>query len=268
MKNIIKLFIFPIIFFLIVLFNDIFKIINNEKSITINNISDINNEKINKELFANEKNILIILDNFDKPNYHGINVSDKLYIYFKNYLKKEVDIKIINLSFNNNSGNLQNLKLINYNGEKIEKYKKVSNNEYSLETYLKQIKKINPNSKIVLSLSVFNYKIYQDIIKLSIKYNFNIGYAYFNNFIINNNYNPINICRSLYLFIYFNIFLDTKTNIKIIAREDYKPLFKNYLTINYLNKSIVDQYIKNLPTSYLTPILTYEYYFNNSINHK
>lgn len=268
MKNIIKLFIFLIIFFLIVLFNDIFKIINNEKSITINNISDINNEKINKELFANEKNILIILDNFDKPNYNGINVSDKLYIYFKNYLKKEVDIKIINLSFNNNSGNLQNLKLINYNGEKIEKYKKVSNNEYSLETYLKQIKKINPNSKIVLSLSVFNYKIYQDIIKLSIKYNFNIGYAYFNNFIINNNYNPINICRSLYLFIYFNIFLDTKTNIKIIAREDYKPLFKNYLTINYLNKSIVDQYIKNLPTSYLTPILTYEYYFNNSINHK
>lgn len=232
------------------------KIVVNNKEISIED-----KENFDNELNANGKDIIVIVDMFERKGYHGEEVSDRLLIYFKHYLKKDLDIKIIKLSLNKELGNIENLNLIDYKEKRFYRYKSISNNSYSLETYLKKIKELNPNSKIAFSQSTFHYGYQDKLIELSNKYNFKIGLSYFNEF------NRYNIFLDIYSILWFYLMLDKTTNTNVIALERFKPLFiKNYLTINNLKKEYQTYSLKHYSTSFLTPIITYELYLNSNSN--
>ena len=142
-------------------------------------------ELISKVVDAKGKDIIIILDTFEKMDEndkfpHGGSVNYYFNRYIKNELKKEMDVLPILLSSPKHTR--ADLELILYENKNIHDYNKVIKNVYNLETYIKFIKEKNPNSKIVLSMSFVRFFINDKVIDLSKKYNFHIAQAYFNSY--------------------------------------------------------------------------------------
>ena len=139
---------------------------------------------------------------------------------------------------------------------------------YSLEKYIKFIREKNPNSKIVLSSSFYKPGYNEVAIELSKKYDLKLAQAYFNDYYIN---------KWMTLIQFY--FLFDKTNTLIVHNGDLVPLLYNIKKVSYLDIDIYREDVKNRffntneeisyrnlilsmsyrATSYLTPILAYEY---------
>lgn len=231
-------------------------------------ITDLDKTILNNELNANGKDIMIILDWFEKDT-HGQDVSDSLLTYFEHYLQKEIDIKIINLSFNKDEDDIEHIDLINYQEKRFDRYIKVSNESYSLDTYLKKIRELNHDSKIVLSLSLHRSNFRNDIIKYSKLYDIKIAQGYFNNgfFYVETGYNDEPIKYYFNVMFWFNFIMDT-TNTIVVSTLDDKPFFW-IKSISLDNLNISQKNILNMRSvSLLTPSLGYEYYLNKNSNNK
>ncbi len=255
--------------------------------------------KIENFIDGKGKDIIIILDFFEEKNSnneeiyskytHGAKVVERFIDYYKNELKKEkYDILPIFLSFDVNSGSHKDIKIKAL--LKNKNYKDFIKKSYPLEEYIKIIREKNPNSKIVLSLSISKFGLNDKIIELSKKYDLKLAQAYVN-------YHDFDQILNL---IHFYYFID-KTNTLIVYNGRVKPLLYNVKKINpnnidmnlnnhienLKNKDIEffnsiseerkENYIKNefilnnrfskyYSTSFLTPILAYEYYLNPNSN--
>lgn len=244
-------------------------------------------ELISKVVDAKGKDIIIILDTFEKMDEndefpHGGSVNYYFNRYIKNELKKEMDVLPILLSSPKHTR--ADLELILYENKNVHDYNRVIKNVYSLETYIKFIKEKNPNSKIVLSMSFVRFFINDKIINLSKKYNFHIAQAYFNS------YKPDQWLWMIHHYLFMN-----KKDVLIVSNGRLNPILSAGKNINtndidfnsngYRNEilKIFDGfefnedfiksrfYLNNNPfysTSYLTPILAYEYYLNPKSNLK
>ena len=244
-------------------------------------------ELISKVVDAKGKDIIIILDTFEKMDEndefpHGGSVNYYFNRYIKNELKKEMDVLPILLSSPKHTR--ADLELILYENKDVHDYNKVIKNVYSLETYIKFIKEKNPNSKIVLSMSFVRFFINDKIINLSKKYNFHIAQAYFNSYESNQ-----------WLWMIHHYLFMNKKDVLIVSNGRLNPILSAGKNVNtndidfnsngYRNEilKIFDGfefnedfiksrfYLNNNPfysTSYLTPILAYEYYLNPKSNLK
>lgn len=244
-------------------------------------------ELISKVVDAKGKDIIIILDTFEKMDEndefpHGRSVNYYFNRYIKNELKKEMDVLPILLSSPKHTR--ADLELILYENKNIHDYNKVIKNVYNLETYIKFIKEKNPNSKIVLSMSFVRFFINDKIINLSKKYNFHIAQAYFNSYESNQ-----------WLWMIHHYLFMNKKDVLIVSNGRLNPILSAGKNVNtndidfnsngYRNEilKIFDGfefnedfiksrfYLNNNPfysTSYLTPILAYEYYLNPKSNLK
>lgn len=244
-------------------------------------------ELISKVVDAKGKDIIIILDTFEKMNEndefpHGGSVNYYFNRYIKNELKKEMDVLPILLSSPKHTR--ADLELILYENKNVHDYNKVIKNVYSLETYIKFIKEKNPNSKIVLSMSFVRFFINDKVIDLSKKYNFHIAQAYFNS------YKPDQWLWMIHHYLFMN-----KKDVLIVSNGRLNPIlsagknvntndidfnlngFRNEILKNFdgfeFNEDFIKSrfYLNNDPfysTSFLTPILAYEYYLNPKSNLK
>lgn len=244
-------------------------------------------ELISKVVDAKGKDIIIILDTFEKMDEndefpHGGSVNYYFNRYIKNELKKEMDVLPILLSSPKHTR--ADLELILYENKDVHDYNKVIKNVYNLETYIKFIKEKNPNSKIVLSMSFVRFFINDKVIDLSKKYNFHIAQAYFNSYESNQ-----------WLWMIHHYLFMNKKDILIVSNGRLNPILsagKNVNTndidfnLNGYKKEILKNfdgfefnedfiksrfYLNNDPfysTSFLTPILAYEYYLNPKSNLK
>lgn len=246
-------------------------------------------ELISKVVDAKGKDIIIILDTFEKMDEndefpHGGSVNYYFNRYIKNELKKEMDVLPILLSSPKHTR--ADLELILYENKDVHDYNKVIKNVYSLETYIKFIKEKNPNSKIVLSMSFVRFFINDKVIDLSKKYNFHIAQAYFNSYESNQ-----------WLWMIHHYLFMNKKDVLIVSNGKLNPILSAGKNVNtndvdfylngyrkeytsYYNRDIYDVedgflrtrfYLNNDPfysTSFLTPILAYEYYLNPKSNLK
>ena len=244
-------------------------------------------ELISKVVDAKGKDIIIILDTFEKMDEndefpHGGSVNYYFNRYIKNELKKEMDVLPILLSSPKHTR--ADLELILYENKNVHDYNRVIKNVYSLETYIKFIKEKNPNSKIVLSMSFVRFFINDKVIDLSKKYNFHIAQAYFNSYESNQ-----------WLWMIHHYLFMNKKDVLIVSNGRLNPILSAGKNVNtndidfnsngYRNEilKIFDGfefnedfiksrfYLNNNPfysTSYLTPILAYEYYLNPKSNLK
>ncbi len=251
------------------------------------NIVEEDKELISKVVDAKGKDIIIILDTFEKMDEndefpHGGSVNYYFNRYIKNELKKEMDVLPILLSSPKHTR--ADLELILYENKNVHDYNRVIKNVYSLETYIKFIKEKNPNSKIVLSMSFVRFFINDKIINLSKKYNFHIAQAYFNSYESNQ-----------WLWMIHHYLFMNKKDVLIVSNGRLNPILSAGKNVNtndidfnsngYRNEilKIFDGfefnedfiksrfYLNNNPfysTSYLTPILAYEYYLNPKSNLK
>lgn len=231
------------------------------------------NKILNNKLFAHGKDIIIILDFFHSDDNHGGDVSSAFLNYFKYFLKKDIDVHPILLSFNKNNMNIEHIDLIEYKEKTLKKYHNVLVKSYSFENYLKKIKDLNADSKIVLSLSIHKSTFKNNIILLSKKYDLKIAQAYLNNGIFDKNHSLTkNEFEKEYwpIILWFNFIMD-KTNTLVTTNLKNKPLFWiKQISSNELNFNNNEERRKfnNIykSTSFVTPILAYEYYLNKNSN--
>ncbi len=243
-------------------------------------------EKIENFIDGKGKDIIIIVDLFEnKSEYtgeihshksHGDKVFNEFLDYIKLELKKEeLDVLPILLSFDLEKYSSNELRL--QVKKKTRFFEHLTKEGYSLEEYIKFIREKNPNSKIVLSSSFYKPGYNEVAIELSKKYDLKLAQAYFNDYFIN---------KWMTLVQFY--FLFDKTNTLIVHNGDLVPLLYNIKKVSYLDVDIDREEVRNrlfkvgrevshiqLPlrqfynaTSYLTPILAYEYYLNPDSNLK
>lgn len=288
MKKIINLFfiLFLLFFSFLVFIEYSWKYINSERfeDFLLNQENEIN-LKILKE--QSNKDILIILDDFKngKFNDHGTKISSSFIEYYFKYAKENngKSIKTIFLSFINEYDNLyrnydnvendiremncfdlmeQKKYRINISDE-YEKnnfyFKQITETCHSLESYLKMIRESNPNSKIVLSMSFSKLGQYLYLKELGKKYNIQYTQAYFNNF---------DRWSDIFMYFYHYIFTNQIEPL-YVTNTKHKPLFYDkQVSIKDLNLKLEEKYYdeNDYSTSYLTPILAYEYFLNDGKN--
>lgn len=242
--------------------------------------------KIENFIDGKGKDIIIIVDLFEnKSEYtgeihshksHGDKVFNEFLDYIKLELKKEeLDVLPILLSFDLEKYSSNELRL--QVKKKTRFFEHLTKEGYSLEEYIKFIREKNPNSKIVLSSSFYKPGYNEVAIELSKKYDLKLAQAYFNDYFIN---------KWMTLVQFY--FLFDKTNTLIVHNGDLVPLLYNIKKVSYLDVDIDREEVRNrlfkvgrevshiqLPlrqfynaTSYLTPILAYEYYLNPDSNLK
>ena len=233
--------------------------------IPINNKEIIQEDKIvfNEHLNANGKDIIIILDFFNFNMYqgdHGNQVNLHLFDYLNNNLKKNDDIYVINLSFDETKNNIENINLLKEDQSSYD-FKQINKETYQLEKYISIIRELNPNSKIVLSLSLVKFFINDKIIELSKKYNYKIAQSYVN-FSQGGYINRLNILDFI-----IKEFIYSSKNTMFVTLEGFGALWYNkQISLKDTSSKINKNRLNNYSTSFLTPILAYEYYLNKETN--
>ena len=235
----------------------------------LNNFDKVYNKDdetiLNKELNSNGKDILVILDTFNYSDNHGNQVSYFFNNYIKEELNKELDFLPIYLNFNEQSPNITNIELLKNRFKNDDfYYKTILKHEYFLEVYLKKLRELNPNSKIVISLSFTKFGFNNEMIKLSKKYDIKIVQGYLNLFKYYETWYDY-----FFWFFYYNIFLDTTNTIMVTNTKNQPYINIKKLTLNNLNtKKLNRYYIFELSdsNSLLTPVMAYEYYLNPNSN--
>lgn len=244
---------------------------------------------IEKHINAQGKDILIILDLFERKSpyadvnriirvgSHGEIVANKFFNYYKFELKKDkLDILPILISFDLKKYTTNELRI---QVEKKSVFLDLTTEGYSLENYIKLIRELNPNSKIVLSTSFFRLGFNEIAVSLSKKYDLKLAQAYLNSHGISD----------WFYYLQTHLFFD-KTNALIVHNGEVTPLLYNVKKVSYLDIDIDREDVKNRllkeinynnqevdknlalktskynSTSILTPILAYEYYLNPDSN--
>lgn len=255
-----------------------------EQKKTINKPFNEEDKKvISKFIDAKGKDIIIILDEFeDKNDYpHGRSVNHHLNRYIKEKLNKEIDVLPILLSISEVEDEKLGHNFFLYQYKEEKGYRKTTKLHYSLENYIGLIRELNPNSKIVLSLSTTVLLLNDKVVTLSKKYNLKVAQAYFNS------YAPNQWIWMIHYYLFMNkkdilIVTNSKLNTLSISNKRVSPndvdLNKNGFREEFLkgNNGVASEgytrnrfYLNNWPfnsTSFLTPILAYEYYLNKNSN--
>lgn len=261
---------------------------------------------ITKKLKKSDDDILIIFDDFNSYHEnkfyfheiytHGERVSKKFLEYYFKYVKenngKSIQLILLSQIYQNSQSQIKNydynndgkkykeieymlremncVKLIEpkkyeinipneYSEENIGFKKNITETCHSLDNYLKMIRELNPNSKIVLSMSFFKEKQYLYLKELGKKYNIQYAQAYFNNF---------DKILSKFFYLY-NYLFTSQIEPLYVTNTKHKPLlYDKQVSIKDLNLKLEEKYYdeNDYSNSYLTPILAYEYYLNDSKN--